>query len=363
MLGLHKGSQACLVYIEIGGFTPVCTTELMTFASMASDFSAHNCSLLGISIDSNPSHIAWSRAMEGYQWKNIRNPQITFPIVADDMGTVAKLYGMLMPTASPTRTVRNVFYIDPEGTVRAILVYPLTTGRNTSEIMRLLLALQEYDRTGKATPCNWEPGEPVIMPSPQTLPGSEKRLAEQQAENLSCLDWYICFTQGAGAAGTSQPAGTAAMPSAAPAAMPQQTTRSQDTMDMQMPTSAPAATITREPQGMAHMQAADGNRQFTPRELARYNGKDGMPAYAAVDGKVYDIGALLSSAPGMMLRPGTDMTRDFMGMSYLLNRLPVVGTMTGTESAPGTGVSTVRPMAKQMENDYQILRDFPLFRE
>ncbi len=140
-----------------GDFTPVCTTEIMTFASMAGEFASNNSVLLGLSVDSNPSHIDWCRSMENYHWKNIMNPKITFPIVADDFGTVARLYGMLMPSASATRTVRTVFIIDPDGVVRAILVYPLTTGRNIKEILRLLMALQAYDKTGNPTPADWMP--------------------------------------------------------------------------------------------------------------------------------------------------------------------------------------------------------------
>lgn len=132
--------------------------------------------------------------MEKYQWKNIKNPKISFPIVADDLGNVARMYGMLMPAASTTRTVRTVFFIDPEGTIRAMLLYPLTTGRNIDEIMRLLLALQAYDKTGNATPANWMPGDPQILPAPQTMPLAQQRLDDSKKGAVSCLDWYICFT-------------------------------------------------------------------------------------------------------------------------------------------------------------------------
>lgn len=179
-----------------GDFTPVCTTELMTFASMSDEFAANNCVLLGLSVDSNPSHIDWSRAMEKYQWKDIKNPKITFPIVADDLGKVANLYGMLMPMASATRTVRTVFFIDPEGVIRAMLAYPLTTGRNMKEIMRLLLALQSYDKTGYATPADWMPGEAHVLPAPQTMPAASQRLDDEGKKAYYCLDWYICFTDG-----------------------------------------------------------------------------------------------------------------------------------------------------------------------
>lgn len=135
--------------------------------------------------------------MEKYQWNNIKNPKITFPIVADDLGSIAKLYGMLMPLASATRTVRTVFFIDPDGVIRAMLLYPLTTGRNMKEIMRLLLALQAYDKTGYATPADWMPGDPQVMPVPQTLPTATQRLADQEKGAYYCLDWYLCFSKGA----------------------------------------------------------------------------------------------------------------------------------------------------------------------
>lgn len=191
----YKGKWV-VFFSHPGDFTPVCTTEIMTFANMSEEFKANGCELLGLSIDSNPSHIDWCRAMERYSWKGIKNPKISFPIVADDFGNIARLYGMLMPTASATRTVRNVFIIDPKGIIRAILVYPLSTGRNMKEIMRLLLALQAYDNTGYATPADWMPGEPQIIPVPQTMTAAEERLDEGEKGAYSCLDWYICFTKG-----------------------------------------------------------------------------------------------------------------------------------------------------------------------
>lgn len=170
----------------------------MTFASMAGAFAANNTALLGLSVDSNQSHIDWSRAMERYSWNGINQPSIPFPIVADDMGETARLYGMLMPSSSATRTVRAVFVIDPEGTVRAILAYPLTTGRNIREILRLVMALQAHDRTGNMTPAHWVPGDPMLLPAPQTLPLASQR-AENGASGAHCLDWYLCFTQGGNA--------------------------------------------------------------------------------------------------------------------------------------------------------------------
>ncbi|HEX3026441.1 MAG TPA: peroxiredoxin [Clostridia bacterium] len=193
----YKGKWV-VFFSHPGDFTPVCTTEMMTFASMKSQFDQHNCMLMGLSIDSNPSHIEWSRAIEGYQWKDLKNVKMAFPIVADDLGTIAKMYGMLMPMESATRTVRDVFFIDPEGVIRAILSYPLTTGRNMKEIMRLLLALQAYDSTGNPTPADWEPGEDQILPVPQTMPTAGQRLDESKSGGIYCIDWYLCFTRADG---------------------------------------------------------------------------------------------------------------------------------------------------------------------
>lgn len=184
-----------LVFAVSCGFTPVCTTELMAFAKMANEFKTNGSELLGLSIDSNPSHIGWSRTMERYSWKDIKNPKINFPIIADNFGNIARLYGMLMPAASAARTVRSVFIIDPNSTIRAILAYPVSAGRSIKEIMRLLLALQAYDKTGNATPADWNPGESQVMPAPKTLVEAEQRMKDKKNGSDSILDWYISFAE------------------------------------------------------------------------------------------------------------------------------------------------------------------------
>ena len=190
---------------------------------MQDRFAAANTELLGLSIDSNPSHIEWTRRIGHYSWNGIEHPVLKFPIVADDMGNVARLYGMLMPSASTTRTVRNVFVIDPKGIVRAILIYPLTTGRNIDEIYRLVLALQAYDNTGDPTPADWEPGDSQILPAPTTFPMSNQRLEDQKNGAFSCLDWYLCLTKPAGEPAGTQAAQSSAAPSASSAAAPSMT--------------------------------------------------------------------------------------------------------------------------------------------
>lgn len=191
--GDYKGKWI-VFFSHPGDFTPVCTTEIMTFAAAENQFSARNAALVGLSVDSNASHIAWVRNMENYRWKGLGGQKVNFPIVADEFGNVARMYGMLMPSASQTKTVRNVYMIDPEGTVRAILIYPLTTGRSIPEIYRLLAALQAFDQTELPTPANWQPGESQLFPAPQTVENAQKRLADQKTGGYSCLDWYLCQT-------------------------------------------------------------------------------------------------------------------------------------------------------------------------
>ena len=164
-------------------FTPVCTTEFLAFAAIAADLRKRNVELLGLSIDSTSSHIAWVRNI-----KEKFGIDIPFPIIADSNKEVATLYGMLMPGESKTETSRCVFVIDPAGIVRAMIYYPLTTGRNTDEILRLVDALQTTDKHAVATPANWKPGDKVIVPPPATMEDVEARLKA----GYECTDWYFC---------------------------------------------------------------------------------------------------------------------------------------------------------------------------
>ena len=172
-------------------FTPVCTTEFMTFASMAGEFKELNCELLGLSIDSNYSHIAWVRTIKDkIEYRDMKNVEIPFPIVADLTMDVARKYGMIQPQASTTHAVRAVFIIDPEATVRAVLYYPLSNGRNMDEVKRILLAMQHSDEHGVATPANWRPGDDVIIPPPGSCEDAETRVASP-AKDARCLDWFL----------------------------------------------------------------------------------------------------------------------------------------------------------------------------
>ncbi|NQU43431.1 peroxiredoxin [bacterium] len=172
-------------------FTPVCTTEFMTFASMQPEFDALNCRLLGLSIDSTYSHIAWLRTIkEKIEYKGMKGVEVTFPVISDLTMEVSRAFGMLQPAASNTQAVRAVFMIDPEGTVRAVLYYPLSNGRNMQEIKRMLIAMQMSDREEVATPANWQPGDDVIVPPPGSC-GMAKERVESPSADVKVLDWFM----------------------------------------------------------------------------------------------------------------------------------------------------------------------------
>lgn len=164
-------------------FTPVCTTEFIAFAEIYDELKRKNTELLGLSVDSVSSHIAWVRNIEEKV-----GVKIPFPIIADLSKEVAIKYGMLHPGQSKTETVRCVFIIDPEGILRAMLYYPLTNGRNMDEIMRLIDAFQTSDKHKVATPANWRPGDEVVVPPPKTQEMAEARTKE----GYKCVDWYLC---------------------------------------------------------------------------------------------------------------------------------------------------------------------------
>lgn len=187
----YKGKWVIL-FSHPADFTPVCTTEFMTFASMMDEFKQMNTELVGLSVDSIYSHIAWLRKIQTLEWKNFKNIEVKFPVIEDITMTVAKKYGMIQPEVSTTQAVRAVFIIDPNGKIRTILYYPLTTGRNFDEIKRLVLALQKADKDGVATPADWRPGQDVIVPTAGSC-GVAKQRMENPDEDMYCLDWFLCF--------------------------------------------------------------------------------------------------------------------------------------------------------------------------
>jgi peroxiredoxin (alkyl hydroperoxide reductase subunit C) len=177
-----KGSWLVL-FSHPADFTPVCTTEFIAFAEIYDELKKRNTELLGLSVDSVSSHIAWARNIEEKV-----GVKIPFPIIADLSKEIATKYGMLHPGQSKTETVRCVFIIDPEGILRAMLYYPLKNGRNMDEILRLIDAFQTSDQYQVATPANWRPGDKVIVPPPNTQEMAE----EQMKEGYECVDWYLC---------------------------------------------------------------------------------------------------------------------------------------------------------------------------
>ena len=177
----NKGSWV-IFFSHPADFIPVCTTEMSGFATEKDFFAKNNTKLMGFSIDSIHSHIAWVNAVQ-----EKTSVLFEFPIVADIDMRISKLYGMLQPSESETAAVRAVFIIDPEGKVRLLMYYPLNVGRNMDKIKRALLALQTSDKNKCAMPLNWRPGEKVIVPAPKTLEG----LAERKKSNLEMVDWYL----------------------------------------------------------------------------------------------------------------------------------------------------------------------------
>ena len=184
----YKGSWVVL-FSHPADFTPVCTTEFIGFSKMAEEFAALNTKLIGLSIDSLHSHLAWSRSIENIDLDGNGPVKVKFPIIADISMEVAKKYGMLQ-TVAKTQTIRAVFIVDPEGYIRTILYYPMSTGRNLPEIKRIIVALQKHDEDNVSTPANWQPGDNVIIGAPLTLEEAETRMADE-SEDLVKYDWYL----------------------------------------------------------------------------------------------------------------------------------------------------------------------------
>jgi len=178
----YRGSWL-VMFSHPADFTPVCTTEFIVFTEIYEELKKRNTELLGLSVDSVSSHIAWVRNIE--EKLGIKIP---FPIIADLTREIATRYGMIHPGESKTETVRCVFIIDPEGILRAMIYYPLTNGRNMDEILRLLDAMQTSDENKVATPANWRPGDAVVVPPPSTQEMAEERMTE----GYECVDWYLC---------------------------------------------------------------------------------------------------------------------------------------------------------------------------
>jgi peroxiredoxin (alkyl hydroperoxide reductase subunit C) len=164
-------------------FTPVCSTELTEFGRRNGEFEAKGVKLIGLSVDSIHSHLAWHQNLG-----KILGVRLPYPLIADSTRAVSELYGMIHPGASATVTVRALFIIDPKRIIRAIIYYPLNIGRNVDEVMRAVDALQTADKNAVACPVNWKPGDAVIVPPPKTEKEVDERLAMQNVERL---DFYL----------------------------------------------------------------------------------------------------------------------------------------------------------------------------
>jgi peroxiredoxin 2/4 len=185
----YAGSWVIL-FSHPADFTPVCTTEFITFASLENKFAEANCKLVGLSVDGLYSHIAWLRTIKDkIEYKGMKNVEVKFPLIEDITMTVARKYGMIQPGESSTKAVRAVFYIDPNGMIRAIIYYPLSLGRNFDELHRVLIGLQTADAFSVATPADWRPGDDVIVPPPGTLDAAQERM--KPAADVTCYDWFI----------------------------------------------------------------------------------------------------------------------------------------------------------------------------
>ena len=181
-----------ILFSHPADFTPVCTTEFMTFASMAEEFKAMNTELVGLSVDSLYAHIAWLRKIQELSWNGKEHVEVKFPLIEDIRMEVANKYGMIQPGQSNTQAVRAVFVIDPESKIRLILYSPLSTGRNFDELKRVIQALQKADAENVATPADWRPGDDVIVPTAGSC-GTAKERMESQNDDQYCLDWFMCF--------------------------------------------------------------------------------------------------------------------------------------------------------------------------
>jgi peroxiredoxin (alkyl hydroperoxide reductase subunit C) len=186
----YSGSWVIL-FSHPADFTPVCTSEFMTFASLEGQFAKSNCKLVGLSVDGLYSHIAWLRTIkEKIEYRGMKNVEVKFPLIEDITMEVAKKYGMIQPGESSTKAVRAVFLIDPKGIIRAIIYYPLSTGRNFDEMYRMLVAVQTADAFSVATPADWRPGDDVIVPPAGSCGVAKDRMEGKQ--DMKCYDWFFC---------------------------------------------------------------------------------------------------------------------------------------------------------------------------
>ena len=162
---------------------------MIAFTRAHTYFQQLNTELLGLSVDSNPSHLAW--VYDIYCRTGIK---ISFPIIADRNGEIARRYGMISSDISNTETVRNVYIIDDKGIIRTILIYPMNVGRFIPEIIRIVQALQMADCSKGSTAANWIPNQPVIVPPPKTYEQLMERVSDIE-NNRNGIGWYLSFKE------------------------------------------------------------------------------------------------------------------------------------------------------------------------
>jgi len=183
-----------ILFSHPADFTPVCTSEFMTFATMAPEFEKFNTKLVGLSVDGLYSHIAWLRTIkEKIEYKGMKDVEVQFPLIEDITMEVAHKYGMIQPGESNTKAVRAVFIIDPKGIIRAMIYYPLSMGRNFDELLRAIQALQTADAFSVATPADWRPGDEVIVPTAGSCGVAKERM--ESKDEMKCYDWFFCTKQ------------------------------------------------------------------------------------------------------------------------------------------------------------------------
>jgi len=188
----YEGSWVIL-FSHPADFTPVCTSEFMTFATLEPKFEELGCKLVGLSVDGLYSHIAWLRTIKDkIEYKGMKDVEVKFPLIEDITMEVAKAYGMIQPGEAATKAVRAVFVIDPKGVIRAIIYYPLSLGRNFDELLRVVQALKTADAFAIATPADWRPGDDVIVPTAGSC-GVAKNRMDGKEEGVVCKDWFFCM--------------------------------------------------------------------------------------------------------------------------------------------------------------------------
>lgn len=186
----YKGKWVIL-FSHPSDFTPICTSEFMTFGKMQKEFDALNCQLIGLSIDGLASHIAWLRTIkEKIEYKDMKHIDVQFPLIEDIKMEVANKYGMIQPNVSDTKAVRAVFFIDPNAVIRAMIYYPLNLGRNFDELKRVLVGLQTVDKFGVALPADWRPGDDVVVPAPASMEKAEERV-DHPGDGVTAYDWFF----------------------------------------------------------------------------------------------------------------------------------------------------------------------------